>query len=90
MKLPVLIINFKTYTESSGRRGIELAQAAEKVAKEYGVSFVVVPQLIDAKVIAQEVDIDVFHSMLILIPQEVRQDILIFKAYLKEGYQARF
>ncbi|MHA2249828.1 MAG: triose-phosphate isomerase [Candidatus Kariarchaeaceae archaeon] len=62
MKLPVLIINFKTYSESSGRRGIELAQSAEKVAKEYGVSIVVVPQLVDAKVIAQEVDIDVFSQ----------------------------
>ncbi|NHJ31610.1 MAG: triose-phosphate isomerase [Asgard group archaeon] len=62
VKLPVLIINFKTYTESSGKRGIELARVAEKVANEFGVSFVVVPQLIDTKVIAQEVAIDVFSQ----------------------------
>ena len=38
MKFPILIINFKAYKEAAGRRAVELAKAAERAAKELGVS----------------------------------------------------
>lgn len=64
MQFPVLIINFKTYVEASGSKGINLAKFAEKVAHEYGVTIIIAPQLIDVRAIAQEVDIDVFSQHL--------------------------
>ena len=56
----MIIINFKTYLESTGKRAIELAQIAEKVAKETGANIIVVPQFADIAKVAETVDIPVF------------------------------
>jgi len=64
LQSPLIIINFKTYLESTGKRALELASQAERAAKETGVGMVVVPQAIDIAKIAQAVEIPVFaqHS----------------------------
>jgi hypothetical protein len=36
MKTPAIVINFKAYEESLGKRSLELAKMAEKVWKEIG------------------------------------------------------
>ncbi|MCL2358606.1 MAG: triose-phosphate isomerase [Nitrososphaerota archaeon] len=56
----MIIVNFKTYLESTGKRALELAKLAEKVAKETGVCIVVAPQAVDLVKIAQAVEIPVF------------------------------
>ena len=56
----MIIVNFKTYLESTGKRAIELAKQAEKASKETGACIVVVPQLADLAKIVQTVDIPVF------------------------------
>lgn len=60
MQLPVIIVNFKTYAIAGALKGLELAKLHEKVAKKTGVSFAVVPQTVDLRMIASEVDIPVF------------------------------
>ncbi|MCW4003498.1 MAG: triose-phosphate isomerase [Candidatus Bathyarchaeota archaeon] len=60
LQTPIIIVNFKTYLESTGKRAVELAQKAEKVHKETGVSIVVAPQLADLAKVAQAVEIPVF------------------------------
>jgi triosephosphate isomerase len=60
LQTPIIIVNFKTYIESTGKRAVELAQKAEKVHKETGVSVVVAPQLADLAKVAQAVEIPVF------------------------------
>ena len=62
MKLnePMIIVNFKTYLESSGKRAVELALKADKVSKETGVCIVVAPQLVDLAKVAEAVEIPVF------------------------------
>ncbi|OYT61850.1 MAG: triose-phosphate isomerase [Thermofilum sp. ex4484_15] len=62
LKFPLLVINFKAYKESSGKRGLELAKVAERVWKETGVSIAVAPQLTDLAYIAQSVEIPVFSQ----------------------------
>ena len=57
---PLIIINFKTYLESTGKNAVELARQAQKVAKETGTSIVVAPQLSDLCRVAEAVDIPVF------------------------------
>jgi triosephosphate isomerase len=57
---PMIIVNFKTYLESTGARALELAKQAEKAAKETGVCIVVAPQPADLAKIAQAVEIPVF------------------------------
>lgn len=63
-KTPIVILNFKTYLESSGENALRLAQACENVAKETGINIAVAPQHMDLYRIAQEVDIPVFAQHL--------------------------
>ena len=57
---PMIIVNFKTYLESTGKRAIELAKQAEKAAKETGANIIVAPQFIDLAKVAEAVEIPVF------------------------------
>ncbi len=58
--LPVLVVNFKTYQESTGFRGLSLAKVMEQVSSEYGVLFVAAPSLPDLSLIAESVNIPIF------------------------------
>ncbi len=60
IKYPIILINFKAYRESSGKKAVELAKTAEKVWKETGITVGVAPQLTDLAIVAREVDIPVF------------------------------
>jgi len=57
---PVIIVNFKTYLESTGKRAVELAKKAEKVYRETGIYVGVAPQLADLSAVAKAVEIPVF------------------------------
>ena len=59
LKTPVIIVNFKTYLESTGEKAVELAKNAEKASKETGASIVVAPQFVTREV-AEAVEIPVF------------------------------
>ena len=59
-KTPMIIVNFKTYIESTGRRALVLAKQAEKVSKETGACIIVAPQFADLAKISETVEIPVF------------------------------
>ena len=56
----MIIINFKTYLEATGKKAVELAKKAEKASKETGVYIGVVPQFCDIKSVAEAVEIPVY------------------------------
>ncbi len=58
--LPVMIVNFKTYLEATGKNAVELAKKAEKVSRETGIYIGVAPQLADLRSVAEVVEIPVF------------------------------
>ncbi len=60
MKGPLLLINFKTYLEATGKKSIELAKIAEEVSKEKGVNIAVAPQFSDLKSVSEAVSIPVY------------------------------
>jgi triosephosphate isomerase len=60
LRTPIILVNFKTYAEATGRRAIELAKKAEKVSKETGASIAVAPQFADIATVAEAVEIPVF------------------------------
>ncbi len=60
MNLPVLVINFKAYGESTGKRAIEIARYAENVSFELGVEIVVAPSFVDLVKVKENVTIPVF------------------------------
>lgn len=60
LKAPMVVVNFKTYLESTGRKAVELAKSAERVHTETGVSMGVAPQPADILTVAKTVRIPVF------------------------------
>ena len=59
---PVIILNFKNYTQSVGSNGLNLAKIAEEVSKETSVEIIVCPQTTDIRLIADSVDIPIFSQ----------------------------
>ncbi len=59
-RTPIVILNFKTYLESTGEKALKLAKFSEEVANETGVNIVVVPQYADLLRVSNEVEIPVF------------------------------
>jgi triosephosphate isomerase len=60
VRTPMIIVNFKSYIEATGRRAVELAKSAEKVCNETGVFIGVAPQFADIAQVAKSVGIPVF------------------------------
>ncbi len=60
MRFPILIINFKAYTEGTGLKAVELAKIAESVAKDLGVEIAVAPQHTDLYRVAASTSLQVF------------------------------
>ncbi len=60
LQTPMIIVNFKTYLESTGKRAVELAKQAEKASKETGANIIVAPQFADLARVAEAVEIPVF------------------------------
>jgi len=56
----MIIVNFKTYLESTGRKAVELAEKAEKVSLETKVAIGVAPQYTDIAIVAKRTNIPVF------------------------------
>lgn len=57
---PAIIVNFKTYLESTGKKAVELAKKAERVCRETDIYVGVAPQVADLSAVAQAVEIPVF------------------------------
>ncbi len=60
LQCPIIIINFKTYLEATGKNAVELARQAEKVSKETGIYIAVAPQFVDIKAVSEAVEIPVY------------------------------
>jgi triosephosphate isomerase len=59
---PLIVINFKTYEEGTGEKGLNLAKICEEVSEERGVNIIVVPQFLDIYKISSSVRISVFSQ----------------------------
>ena len=60
MKKPLIVVNFKTYAESTGEKAVRIAKYCEEVSQDHGVGIVVVPQIPDIFRVASSVKIPVF------------------------------
>lgn len=57
IKTPIVILNFKTYLESSGENALNLAKTLESVSEESGITFMASPQAADIFRIKEETSI---------------------------------
>jgi len=60
MRTPVIVLNMKSYAESAGRRGFELAKICEDVASKQGVNIAICPQQVELARIASLINIPCF------------------------------
>lgn len=59
MKTPVVVVNFKTFRESTGRGALRLAKICEEVAKMTGKAVAIAPSMLELALIAQDSSIPV-------------------------------
>ena len=60
----LLVVNFKTYIEATGKRAVQLARVAEEVSRETGANIIVAPQFTDIEPVSKTVDIPFFSQHL--------------------------
>ena len=60
LKTPAIVLNMKTYTESTGMNALELAKLMERIANETNVSMAIAVQASDISRCATAVDIPVY------------------------------
>ncbi len=60
--MTLIVLNFKTYRESTGPEALGLARICEDIAREHSLEMVVVPQAADISAIAGAVKIPVFSQ----------------------------
>jgi triosephosphate isomerase len=61
-KTPIIILNYKTYLESTGLNAIQLSKYVEEASNESGVNMAVAPQAVDLYNVIEAVDIPVFSQ----------------------------
>lgn len=60
LSTPLILVNFKTYTEGTGRKALELAESAEKANRETGICIGLAPQFTDIARLAHTVSLPIF------------------------------
>jgi len=60
MKLPLMLINFKTYEQGTGDKAVKLAKICKGISKKYNVNVIICPQVADIFRIASQVKIPIF------------------------------
>ena len=59
---PLILVNFKTYLQGSGKKALELAKICEKIMKETEICIAAAVQAADLRLIAENVEIPVFSQ----------------------------
>jgi triosephosphate isomerase len=60
LKTPVIVLNMKTYLESTGKNALEIAKLMDQISIETGISMAVSVQSIDIKECSENISIPVF------------------------------
>ena len=60
VRTPLILVNFKTYSQATGRNAVKLAEIAEKVSSETEVCIGLAPQFADIAPVARIASIPVF------------------------------
>lgn len=62
VRTPLIIVNFKTYSEATGKRAFELAKTSENIGLETDVCIGLAPQYADIAPIARLVSVPIFSQ----------------------------
>ena len=64
MNTPIVILNYKTYLESSGENALELARALKSASEESGITMVAAPQAADIYRIQDQISLPIFAQLI--------------------------
>lgn len=59
---PLILVNYKTFREATGRGAVRLAALAEEASRKTGICFAVAPQAVDLRLVAMSVEIPIFSQ----------------------------
>ena len=84
LKTPLIIVNFKAYRQSTGKRAVKLAKICERVAKKHKANIAVAVEIPDIYQVASKVNIPVISQHVdfynfgshtgSVIPEDVREN----------------
>jgi triosephosphate isomerase len=85
MEKKLIVLNFKTYNESSGENGLRLARIADEVASQTGVDIIICPQHWDLALICKQVKCKVFAQHVDALNQGAFTGSLSIKSLKNSG-----
>ncbi len=85
IKFPIIILNFKTSLESTGKNSVNLAKIAEIVAKETSANIAICPQAIDVCSIISSVEIPVLAQHIDPHPPGSYTGNNLLEAFIEKG-----
>ncbi|MCD7781860.1 MAG: triose-phosphate isomerase [Methanosphaera sp.] len=59
---PIIILNYKTYAQSTGANALQLSKYVEQASIETGINMAIAPQAVDLRMIKEAVDIPVYSQ----------------------------
>ncbi|MFX0133061.1 MAG: triose-phosphate isomerase [Candidatus Hodarchaeota archaeon] len=62
LKTPIIILNYKTYSQASGENALKLSKVVEKIAKKTNVNIVIAPQFADIYRLSREIKTPIFSQ----------------------------
>ncbi len=62
LKTPIIILNYKTYSQASGENALKLSKIADKIMKKTKVNIVIAPQFADIYRIKRELKVPIFSQ----------------------------
>lgn len=81
---PIILVNFKTYKEATGRNALKLAKICEKIAKRAKIKMILCAQTADICVVAKNSSLPVFGQHVdyfeqgrntgFILPEDIKQD----------------
>lgn len=64
LQRPLIIINFKTYKQSIGKKGLKLAKICQNTAKKYKAKIIICPQTTDLALFSKKLKIPIYAQHL--------------------------
>ena len=62
IKTPLVAVSFKAYAEATGKRALDLAKEIESAAREFDHTVILIPNLIDLRMVAESTELPVFSQ----------------------------
>ena len=86
-KTPIIILNYKTYTESTGKNAVKLSQYVQEASDETGINMAIAPQAVDLYPNIESVDIPVYAQHMDAITPEGHTGSALPEALYETGIE---